>query len=335
MKAYQITSPTGLDALQLVDLPQPEPGPGEILVRIRACSINYRDLAMPRGGYPRNDKMPLIPLSDGAGDVVAVGSGVTEFVEGDKVAGCFFQDWEDGMPTEKQFRTALGGGVDGVLAEYVIFAERGAVKIPAGYSYEQAASLPCAAVTAWHALTKAETRPGQTVLILGTGGVSLFALQIAKAFGARVIATSSSDAKLERVRELGADETINYVKTPDWDEAARELTGGVGVDNVIEVGGAGTLGKSFAATRMGGTISLIGVLTGRAENPSPAHVLRNLQRMQGIYVGNRRMFRELIRCIELNGINPLIDEIFPFEDARGAYEYIVQGRHMGKIVISV
>ncbi len=335
MKAYQITSPTGLDALELVDLPRPEPGPGEILVRIRACSINFRDLAMPRGGYPRNDKMPLIPLSDGAGEVVAVGRGVTEFVEGDKVAGCFFQDWDDGMPTEAQFRTALGGGVDGVLAEYVVFAQRGAVKIPQGYSYEEAASLPCAAVTAWHALTKAETKPGQTILILGTGGVSLFALQIAKAFGARVIATSSSDAKLERVRELGADETINYRTTPDWDEAVQELTGGVGVDNVIEVGGAGTLGKSFAATRMGGTISLIGVLTGRAENPSPAHVMRNLQRMQGIYVGNRRMFRELIHCIELNGIKPLIDKVFPFEQARGAYEYIVEGRHMGKILINV
>jgi NADPH:quinone reductase-like Zn-dependent oxidoreductase len=335
MKAYQIVAPTGLDALRLVELPQPEPGPGEILVRIRACSINFRDLAMPRGGYPRNDKMPLIPLSDGAGDVVAVGRGVTEFVEGDKVAGCFFQDWDDGMPTEAQFRTALGGGVDGVLAEYVVLRERGAVKIPSGYSYEEAASLPCAAVTAWHALTKAETKPGQTVLILGTGGVSLFALQIAKAFGARVIATSSSDAKLERVRELGADATINYRTTPDWDEAVRELTGGEGVDNVVEVGGAGTLGKSFAATKMGGTISLIGVLTGRAENPSPAHVMRNLQRMQGIYVGNRRMFRELIRCIELRGIKPVIDKVFPFEEARGAYEYIVQGRHMGKIVIRV
>jgi NADPH:quinone reductase-like Zn-dependent oxidoreductase len=335
MKAYQITSPTGLDALQVIELAQPEPGPGEILVRIHACSINYRDLAMPRGGYPRNDKMPLIPLSDGAGEVVAIGQGVTEFAEGDKVAGCFFQDWDDGMPTEAQFRTALGGCLDGVLAEYVVFAERGAVKIPQGYNYEEAASLPCAAVTAWHALTKAETKPGQTILILGTGGVSLFALQIAKAFGARVIATSSSDAKLARVRELGADETINYVATPDWDVAVRELTGGVGVDNVIEVGGAGTLGKSFAATRMGGTISLIGVLTGRAENPSPAHVMRNLQRMQGIYVGNRRMFRELIRCIEINGLKPSIDKVFSFDEARGAYEYIVQGRHMGKIVIRI
>jgi NADPH:quinone reductase-like Zn-dependent oxidoreductase len=239
------------------------------------------------------------------------------------------------MPTDAQFRSALGGGVDGVLAEYVVLAERGAVKIPQGYSYEEAASLPCAAVTAWHALTKAETRPGQTILILGTGGVSLFALQIAKAFGARVIATSSSDAKLERVRELGADETINYAKTPDWDEAVRELTGGVGVDNVIEVGGAGTLGRSFAATRVGGTISLIGVLTGRAENPSPAHVMRNLQRMQGIYVGNRRMFRELNRCIELTGMKPLIDKVFSFEESRGAYEYIVKGLHMGKIIITV
>jgi len=335
MKAYQITAPTGLDALQQVELPQPEPGPREILVRIHACSINYRDLSMPRGGYQRNNKTPLIPFSDGAGEVVELGDGVSEFAVGDKVAGCFFQDWETGTPTEAQFRTALGGGLDGVLAEYVVFRERGAVKIPADYSYEEAACLPCAAVTAWHALTRANTQPGQTVLTLGTGGVSIFAVQLAKAFGTRVISTSSSDAKLARVRELGADETINYVDTPDWDEAVRELTGGMGVDNVIEVGGSGTLAKSFKSAKIGGTISLIGVLTGRAENPAPSALMRNLQTMNGIYVGNRAMFQALIQAIELHGIKPLIDKVLPFDEARGAYEYIVRGQHMGKIVVRV
>lgn len=335
MKAFQITEPTGLDALRQVEMRQPQAGPGEILVRIHACSINYRDLAMPRGGYQRNDKTPLIPFSDGAGEVVEVGSDVTEFTVGDRVAGCFFDDWDIGIPTEAQFRTARGGGIDGVLAEYVVFRERGAVKIPMGYSYQEAACLPCAAVTAWHALTRANTKPGQTVLTLGTGGVSIIAIQLAKAFGARVIATSSSDAKLARARELGADETVNYVDTPDWDEAVRELTGGLGVDNVIEVGGAGTLEKSFNAAKLGGTISLIGVLTGKAESPNPSSLMRNLQTMNGIYVGSRTMFQQLVATIELHGIKPLIDKQIPFDDAREAYEYIVQGRHMGKIVVNV
>lgn len=335
MKAFQITEPTGLDALRQVELPQPQAGPGEILVRMHACSINYRDLAMPRGGYQRNDKTPLIPFSDGAGEVVELGSAVTEFTVGDRVAGCFFDDWDIGTPTEAQFGTARGGGIDGVLAEYVVFRERGAVKIPTGYSYQEAACLPCAAVTAWHALTRASTNPGQTVLTLGTGGVSIFAIQLAKAFGARVIATSSSDAKLARARELGADEAVNYVETPDWDKAVRDLTGGLGVDNVIEVGGAGTLEKSFRAAKLGGTISLIGVLTGQAESPNPSSLMRNLQTMNGIYVGSRTMFQQLVATIELHGIKPLIDKQLPFDNAREAYEYIVQGRHMGKIVVNV
>ena len=335
MKAYRIDSPDGLDSLKQMDLPQPAAGPGEILVRVRACSLNYRDLSMPHGGYPRNDKSPLIPLSDGAGEVAAVGPGVTEFAEGDRVAGCFFQDWEDGDVTDDQMGTALGGGLDGMLAEYVVLRQRGAVKMPAGYSFEQAACLPCAAVTAWQALTLAGLKPGDTILTLGTGGVSIFALQLAKAAGARVIITSSSDEKLERARALGADETINYKTTPDWDKAARKLTGGVGVDNVIEVGGVGTLRQSFKAARVSGTVSLIGVLTGRAESPNPLIVMRNRLTLRGIYVGSRRMFLDLNRAVEVNGVEPVIDKVFPFGQARQAFEHLQAGKHFGKIVISV
>ncbi len=335
MKAYRIDSPNGLDALKQVSLPEPKPGPGEILVRVRACSLNYRDLSMPHGGYPRNDKSPLIPLSDGAGEVAAVGPGVTEFAAGDRVAGCFFQDWEDGDVSDEQMGTALGGGLDGMLAEYVTLRERGAVKIPESYSFEQAACLPCAAVTAWQALTLDGIKPGDVILTLGTGGVSVFALQLAKAAGARVIITSSSDEKLERTRTLGADETINYKTTPDWDKAVRELTGGVGVDNVIEVGGTGTLKRSFNAARVSGAVSLIGVLSGRAEPPNPLIVMRNRLTLRGIYVGSRRMFLDLNRALQANGVEPVIDTVFPFDQAREAYEYVQAAKHFGKVVISV
>ncbi len=335
MKAYRIDSPDGLDALKQVDLPRPAPGPGEILVRVRACSLNYRDLSMPHGGYPRNDKSPLIPLSDGAGEVAAVGPGVTEFAEGDRVAGCFFQDWEDGDVDDAQMGTALGGGLDGMLAEYVVLRRHGAVKIPAAYSFEQAACLPCAAVTAWQALTLAGLKPGDTILALGTGGVSIFALQLAKAAGARVIITSSSDQKLERARSLGADETVNYKTVPDWDKAVLELTDGIGVDNVIEVGGVGTLKRSFKAARVSGTVSLIGVLSGRAESPNPLIVMRNRLTLRGIYVGSRRMFLDLNRALEVNGIEPVIDQTFAFDQARAAFEQMLAAKHFGKIVIKV
>ena len=336
MKAYQITAPTGLNALKMIDLPEPKPGPGEILVRIHSCSLNYRDLSMPRGGYARNDKTPLIPLSDGAGEVVEVGEGVSEFGVGDRVAGCFFQDWECGDVTEQQMYSALGGALDGVLAEYVVFKERGAVHVPAHLDYDQAACLPCAALTAWQALTLPGLEAGQTILMLGTGGVSVLALQLAKAFGARVIITSSRDDKLERAKQLGADEVINYTQTPKWHQRVRELTDGIGVDNVIEVGGAGTLEKSLKAVRVSGTVSLIGVLTGQPEqNPSPMPVLFNRIRMQGIYVGSRTMFKAMNRAISVNRIEPVIDRKFGFDEVRGAYEYLRSGNHFGKLVVRV
>lgn len=338
MKAYHITGPTGLDALQLVDLPEPDPGPHDVVVDMRAWSLNYRDLSMPHGGYPRNDKVkhdpPMIPLSDGAGEIVAVGDRVTRFRPGDRVAGCFFQNWITGELTESHIGSALGGAVDGVLAERVCLREDGLVHIPTGYSFEQAATLPCAAVTAWQALTMDPLKPGQSVLLLGTGGVSIFALQFAKASGARVLITSSSNDKLARARELGADETINYREQTDWHKAARELTGGVGVDHVVEVGGAGTFARSLQATRVSGRVSLIGVLSGRPDaDPSPLPILFNRLTVQGIYVGSREMFEEMNRAIEVNGIEPVIDRTFDFGDARQAYEHLASGAHFGKVVV--
>lgn len=338
MKRYLIHAPTGLDALSLEDTSEPEVGPFDVLVDMRAWSLNYRDLGMPRGGYLRNDKVkknpPLIPLSDGAGTVVAVGSEVTRFSVGDNVAGIFFQKWLSGDLTDAQIGSALGGAIDGVLAERVTFHENGLVKVPNNYSFEQAATLPCAAVTAWQALTLGNLAAGQSVLMLGTGGVSIFALQFAKAFGARTLITSSSNEKLDLARQHGADVTINYSDTPDWHEAVLAATDGVGVDNVIEVGGAGTLEKSLASARVSGRVSLIGVLTGQPDqNPSPMLTLFKRLTVQGIYVGSREMFEAMNRAIEVNEIAPVIDTTFDFEDAKAAYEYLASGSHFGKVVI--
>lgn len=339
MKLYHITGPTGLDALKLVDAQEPQCGEFDVLVDMQAWSLNYRDLSMPRGGYLKNDKVrthpPLVPLSDGAGEVVAVGPSVTRFRVGDRVAGTFFQDWIDGELTESQIGSALGGAIDGVLAERCVFHENGLVQVPTAYSFEQAATLPCAAVTAWQALTLGNCHAGQTVLMLGTGGVSIFALQLVKALGARAIITSSSDAKLERARSLGADETINYQQHPEWQEEVLRLTGGRGVDHVIEVGGAGTLERSLASTRVSGRISLIGVLTGQPErNPSPMLVLFKRLTLQGVYVGSRAMFEAMNRLISEKHIEPVIDQTYAFDNVRAAYKALSQGKHFGKIVIT-
>jgi len=335
MKAYRLERLAGLDALKQVELPDPQPGPHEILVRMKAASLNYRDSIVIGGGYHRNRKTPLIPLSDGAGEVAAVGEGVTQFQVGDRVAGCFFQDWESGDVSEEQMGSSLGGGRDGVLAEYVTFRERGAVKIPEYLTYEEAATLPCAAVTAWQALTLASIQPGHTVLTMGTGGVSLFALQLAKAAGARVIITSSSDEKLARAKDLGADEGVNYRTTADWGKTAKQLTGGRGVDNVIELGGTGTLEQSLMAARVSGTVSLIGVLSGFPEqNPSILPALFNRLRIQGIYVGSRTMFQDLNRALAANQIQPVIDRVYPFDEARAAYERLAAGA-FGKVVVAI
>ncbi len=333
MNAWQITSNGGIDALTAATLPTVQPGHGEILVRVRAVSLNYRDLLHVLG-YADQDRWPLVPCSDGAGDVVAVGPGVTRYAVGDKVASTFFQRWTSGNVSPAVMESALGGRRPGMLAEHVILREEGAVAMPTGWSYAQASTLPCAALTAWHALvSKGRLRAGETVLVLGTGGVSLFALQIAKMHGARVILTSSSDEKLARAREMGADETINYRQYPDWDQRVMELSEGLGVDHVVEVGGAGTFEKSCASARFGGNVWLIGVLTGFEATVNPITVLFKSLCVQGIYVGNREMFEAMNAAFSANGLQPVIDREFGFADARAAFHCMQVAGHFGKLVI--
>ena len=336
MRVYQVESGTGIDPLSLVEKPKPEPAYGQVLIRVYATALNYRDLVVAQGGYGAGVKYPLIPMSDGAGEVVAVGEGVTRVKVGDRVAGIFFQNWIDGALTKEKLKSDLGGTINGMLAEYVVLHENGLVLLPNHLSYEEGATLPCAAVTAWHALmSQGKITAGKRVLLLGTGGVSIFALQFAKIHGAEVIITSSSDRKLQRTKKLGVDETINYKTTPDWHKEVYKLTERHGVDRVIEVGGARTLAKSMQAVRVGGTISLIGILAGaKAEvNPLPA-IMKGLS-IQGIYVGSRDMFESMNRAISLHKIKPAIDRIFTFEQAKQAYDYLQSGAHFGKVIIKV
>ena len=337
MKVYEVTKGgTSMDALRRGERPEPKPGPGQVLVRVRACSLNYRDLAIVRGVYLGGPvAQDTIPLSDGAGEVAGVGEGVTRFKAGDRVAGTFFQGWISGAPPMP--RPALGSPLDGMLAEYVVLDESGLVHVPASLTYEEAATLPCAGVTVWNALMVAgrPLRAGDTVLCLGTGGVSILALQIAKAAGAKVIITSSSDEKLARAKALGADGLINYKAHPDWDKEVLALTGGAGVDVVVEVGGVGTLGKSYQAVGTQGKVALIGVLTREPGDLSPHALMWKGASLHGIFVGSRTMFEDLNRAIDTTGIKPVIDKVFAFEDAAAAYAYQAAGQHFGKIVISV
>lgn len=325
----------GLENLKLAERPDRVPGPGEVLVRMKAASLNFRDLMVVRGQYNPKLKRPMIPLSDGAGMVEEVGEGVTRFKKGDRVAGCFMQTWIDGPVTHEKGLSALGGAIDGVLREYGIFSENGLVRVPEILSFEEAAALPCAAVTVWHALFEHTPMvPGDTVLLQGTGGVSIFALQFAKAAGLRAIVTSSSDEKLARARTLGADETVNYKKTPDWEKAARELTGGIGVHQVVEVGGSDTMPRSLRAVRTGGAISVIGVLSGKENTVSPGAILMNSVRLQGIYVGSRAMFERMNRAIAFHQIHPVIDKVFAWTEARAAFEYFASQQHFGKVCLT-
>ncbi len=337
MQAYEIHDGPGLDALALTERPDPTPAPGQVLLKMRAASLNYRDLLVVRGGYggPHRPPSPIVPLSDGAGEVVALGAGVSRAKIGDRVAGAFMPGWAAGDFTREKAASALGGGdVDGVLAEYVVLPEEAVVPVPEHLSDEEAATLPCAGVTAWYSLfIGGGLKAGETVLLLGTGGVSLFALQFAKSAGARVVITSSSDEKLARARALGADETVNYKATPDWDDRVLELTGGRGVDYVVEAGGAGTLNRSLRAVRWGGQISLMGVLTGFAAEVNTAAILSKNVRVQGVYVGSREMFEGMNRAIAQNRLRPIVDRVFPFAEAREALEYLESGQHFGKIVI--
>jgi NADPH:quinone reductase-like Zn-dependent oxidoreductase len=335
MKAQRFVDSFGFENLRELELPEPVPGPGQAVVRVRACSLNFRDLVLAKGGYGRAVKPPITPLSDGAGEVLAVGAGVTRVKPGDRVCGIFMQGWIEGGPDDEKSATAMGGAIDGMLSQQVCLNAAGLVLFPSHLSFEEAATLPCAAVTAWNALFHSgKLKAGETVLVQGSGGVSIFALQFAKMAGARVIATSSSDAKIERLRGMGTDFTINYKTNPEWDKPAREFTGGLGVDHVVEVGGAGTLPTSLRAVRRGGHVALIGVLTGAGEiDPRP--ILMKSIRLQGVYVGSRVMFEEMNRAISLAQLRPVIDRVFGFAQTVDAMRYQESGAHFGKIVIGV
>lgn len=335
MRAWEICDEFGIGNLELVDRPEPEPGPGQVVVEVRACSLNARDLMVVDGVYDPDLPRPRVPFSDGAGEVVAVGEEVVRFAVGDRVTGIFMQGWVDGGFTPDKVATALGGPVDGMAAEKVVLDEGGLVAVPEHLSFAEAATLPCAAVTAWNALVaRGGLKAGDTVLALGTGGVSVFALQIATMFGARTIITSSSDEKLPRALRMGASEGINYRENEDWDEGVLELTGGRGVDHVVEVGGPDTLGRSLNAVRAGGNIAVIGVLTGVAGDVPTLPILQKAVRVQGIFVGSRAMFEDMNRALSLNpSVRPIVDRDFRFEEAPDALRYLESGAHFGKIVM--
>jgi NADPH:quinone reductase-like Zn-dependent oxidoreductase len=335
MQAWQISS-FGVDSLEFVERPTPQPGPGEVLVRVRAVSLNYRDLLMVTGRYNPKLKFPRIPCSDGAGQVEAVGEGVTAWKAGDRVAAIFMQNWLDGPPTSVKSRGALGGDVDGMLADYVILKQSGLVAIPDYLSFEEAATLPCAGVTAWNALAAGNIRPGDTVLIQGTGGVSIFALQLARIRGARTLGISSSFEKLEIAYKLGLDAGLNYTDEPEWDRWAMNETDGEGVDLIVEVGGAGTIARSLRSLRVGGVIAQVGVLS-ELSDPKPfpiSSVLHKQVHMQGIYVGSRSDFIAFNKAISLSSLRPVYGA-FPWSQTREALTLMEKGGHFGKIVLTV
>ncbi|MFC3228431.1 NAD(P)-dependent alcohol dehydrogenase [Marinibaculum pumilum] len=334
MRVATAAAAGGLDKLEIAERAVPEPGPGEILVRIHASSLNYHDYAVVTGMLPIPDGR--IPMSDGAGEVVALGAGVDAFAVGDKVLSLFFPGWADGPLTPAKAGGVPGDNIDGFAAEYVAMPATAFTRMPAGYGMDEAATLPCAAVTAWRALTHTQPlKMGETVLVLGTGGVSIFALQFAKAAGARVIATSSSDAKLERLTALGADHVVNYKAEPRWGKAVQEITGGAGVDKVIEVGGPGTFGESIAACRMGGHIAMIGVLTGRTGEVPTAALFRKVLTVTGILVGSRQDQEDMVAAIEATGIRPVIDSRYPLQGIADAFAHQEAQGHFGKICLTV
>ncbi|MBS0469472.1 MAG: NAD(P)-dependent alcohol dehydrogenase [Proteobacteria bacterium] len=335
MKVWEIQEQYGIDGMRVAERAEPTPGPGQIVVAMKAASLNYRDLITVMG-MAGQFPLPLVPFSDGAGEVVSVGAGVTRVKAGDKVCPLFFQTWLSGPVTAEARFQPLGGPLDGVLQQKMLLSAEGVSKYPAHLSYEEAATLPCAGLTAWRAVAiEAPVGPGDTVLVQGTGGVSIFALQFAKARGAKVIATSSSDEKLARAKALGADYLINYKTTPDWGAKARELTGGKGVDLVVEVGGENTMGQSIDAARVGGSIVVIGVLGGYS-SPMIIPILfgKNLH-IHGISVGSREQFDDMAANIDKWKLKPVVDQVFPFGELPAALRLMQAGGHFGKIVVGI
>ena len=336
MRALKAQEPWGLDALEIVEAPDPTPGPGEVLVRMRAVSLNYRDLLMVGGMYPRMAGSPnhVTPFSDGCGVVEAVGDGVTRVKPGDRVATLFFQNWISGPPTVAKLMSSLGSPIPGAGRELAVFSAEGVSKVPDFLTDQQVATLPCAALTAWRALYEdADLRPGDTVVLQGTGGVSIFGLQFAHATGLRTLITSSSDEKLARAKALGADHLVNYRETPEWAGPVRAATAGVGADLIIEVGGGGTIEQSMKAIKIGGHIAIVGVVAGFGGAFNTAALIGNSAKLQGLSVGSRDMFEAMCRLIELHRIQPVVDKVFPWTQAKAAFAAMQGGEHFGKIVL--
>lgn len=335
MRALSVEAPWGLDEIKVVDAPDPSPGPGEVLVRMRAVSLNYRDLLMVQGIYARAaaGAGPVTPFSDGCGVVEAVGLGVTRFAAGDRVATMFFQGWISGPPTLAKLSTSLGSPIPGAGREFAVFSQEGLSKVPDFLTDQQVATLPCAALTAWRALfVDARLEPGDLVVLQGTGGVSVFGLQFAHAAGYRTLITSSSDEKLERAKALGADHLVNYRKAPEWSQAVREVSG-AGADLIIEVGGGGTIEQSLKAIRIGGHIAIVGVVAGLGTGMNPAVLIGNSAKLQGLSVGSRDMFEAMCRAIDLHRIHPVVDKVFPWTEVGAAFKAMQGGEHFGKIVL--
>lgn len=335
MQVWELAAQWGTDQLRCVERPTPTPGPGEVLLRCQAWSVNYRDHLMVTGQYNPRLRLPCVPLSDAVGEVVSIGEGVDESLVGKQVIALFMTGWQEGPITEAHAKTSLGGGGIGMAAEYVVLPATGVIPVPAGLSAVEAATLPCAALTAWNALRESSTlQADETVLIQGTGGVSLFALQFATAMGARAIVISSSDEKLARVMALGAFAGVNYRTHPDWETEVKRLNNGHGCDHVVEVGGGGTLARSFQAVKMGGTISLIGVLSGNQATVNPVPILMKSLRVVGIFAGSGAMFRRMNHFIEQQQIKPVVDRVYPFSELPKALAQLPRGEHFGKICLS-
>jgi len=337
MRALEAASPWGLDALTVVERPDPTPGPGEVLVRMRAVSLNYRDFLMVHGMYGRMPSAAdvITPFSDGCGVVEAVGEGVTRVAVGDRVATLFFQGWISGPPTLEKLITALGHPIPGAGRELAVFSQEGISKVPDFLTDEQVSTLPCAGLTAWRALFEdASLQPGDTVVLQGTGGVSIFGLQFAHAAGFRTVITSSSDEKLARAARMGATHGVNYKAQPEWSKAVRAATGGRGADFIMEVGGGGTIDQSLQAVKIGGHIAIIGVVAGMGSGLNPAALIGNSARLQGLSVGSRDMFEAMCRALELHQIHPVVDKVYPWTEARAAFAAMQGGEHFGKIVLT-